>query len=37
METIDICAKVQLDKWVADMNRLFPNWPYFHITFTVSS
>nr|VFK46433.1 MAG: Transposase zinc-binding domain-containing protein [Candidatus Kentron sp. TC] len=29
-----ICAKVQVDKWVADMNR-FPNCPYFHITFTV--
>nr|VFK44365.1 MAG: Transposase zinc-binding domain-containing protein [Candidatus Kentron sp. TC]VFK60135.1 MAG: Transposase zinc-binding domain-containing protein [Candidatus Kentron sp. TC] len=31
-----ICAKVQVDKWVADMNR-FPNCPYFHITFTVPS
>lgn len=30
-----VCAKVQVDKWVADMNRLFPNCPYFHIIFTV--
>ena len=30
-------AKVQVDKWVADTNRLFPNCPYFHITFTVPS
>lgn len=30
-----VCAKVQIDKWVADMNRLFPNCPYFHVTFTV--
>ncbi|NOR24032.1 MAG: hypothetical protein GQ542_06485 [Desulforhopalus sp.] len=30
-----ICAKVQIDKWVTDMNRLFPNCSYFHITFTV--
>ena len=30
-----VCAKVQVDKWVADMNRLFPNCSYFHITFTV--
>jgi len=30
-----ICAKVQIDKWVADMNQLFPNCSYFHITFTV--
>lgn len=28
---------VQIDKWVADMNRLFPNCPYYHITFTVPS
>nr|VFK81264.1 MAG: Transposase zinc-binding domain-containing protein [Candidatus Kentron sp. SD] len=32
-----VCAKIQVDKWVADMNRLFPNCPYFHITFTVPS
>ena len=32
-----VCAKVQVDKWVADMNQLFPNCPYFHITFTVPS
>ena len=31
-------AKIQVDKRVADMNRLFPNCPYFlHITFTVPS
>ncbi len=30
-----VCAKVQIDKWVADMNRLFPDCPYFHVTFTV--
>ena len=30
-------ARVQVDKWVADMNRLFPNCPYFQITFTVPS
>jgi len=32
-----VCAKVQIDKWVAAMNRLFPNCPYYHITFTVPS
>ena len=32
-----VCAKVQIDRWVADMNRLFPNCSYFHITFTVPS
>ena len=32
-----ICAKVQIDKWVANMNQLFPNCSYFHITFTVPS
>ena len=32
-----ICAKVQVDNWVADMNRLFPNCSYFHVTFTVPS
>jgi hypothetical protein len=32
-----VCAKVQIDKWVSDMNRLFPNCPYYHITFTVPS
>lgn len=30
-----ICAKVQIDKWVTNMNQLFPNCSYFHITFTV--
>jgi len=30
-----VCAKVQIDKWVTHMNRLFPNCSYFHITFTV--
>jgi len=30
-----VCAKVQIDKWVTDMNRLFPNCSYFHITSTV--
>jgi hypothetical protein len=30
-----ICAKIQIDKWVTDMNQLFPNCSYFHITFTV--
>lgn len=32
-----ICAKVQIDQWVAGMNLLFPNCSYFHITFTVPS
>ncbi len=32
-----VCAKVQIDQLVADMNRLFPNCSYFHITFTVPS
>ena len=32
-----VCAKVQVDNWVADMNRLFPNCVYFHVTFTVPS
>ena len=32
-----ICAKVQIDKWVTNMNHLFPNCSYFHITFTVPS
>jgi len=32
-----VCAKVQIDKWVSDMNKLFPNCPYYHITFTVPS
>ena len=32
-----ICAKVQVDRWVAEMNRMFPNCPYYHITFTVPS
>lgn len=30
-----ICAKVHIDKWVANMNQLFPNCSYFHVTFTV--
>lgn len=32
-----VCAKIQSDKWVADINQSFPNCPYFHITFTVPS
>ena len=32
-----VCAKVQIDKWVSDIDRLFPNCPYFHIVFTVPS
>lgn len=32
-----VCAKVQVDRWVADMNQLFPNCSYFHVTFTVPS
>jgi hypothetical protein len=32
-----VCAKVQVDRWVADMNELFPNCSYFHVTFTVPS
>ena len=32
-----VCAKVQIDKWVTNMNQLFPNCSYFHITFTVPS
>jgi hypothetical protein len=32
-----VCAKVQVDKWVAGMNDLFPNCSYFHVTFTVPS
>ena len=32
-----VCAKVQADKWVEDMNLLFPNCSYFHVTFTVPS
>ena len=32
-----VCAKVQSDKWVSGMNNMFPNCPYFHITFTVPS
>jgi len=32
-----VCAKVQSDKWVADINHLFPNCSYFHATFTVPS
>lgn len=30
-------AKVQVDKLVTDMGHLFPNCPYFHVTFTVPS
>ena len=32
-----VCAKVQVDKWVANMDELFPNCTYFHVTFTVPS
>lgn len=32
-----VCAKTQIDKWVADMDHMFPNCSYFHITFTVPS
>ncbi len=32
-----VCAKVQVDKWVAGMNEMFPNCSYFHVTFTVLS
>ena len=32
-----VCAKVQIDKWVTNMNQLFPNCSYFHTTFTVPS
>lgn len=32
-----VCAKIQSDKWVADINHLFPNCSYFHATFTVPS
>ena len=32
-----VCAKVQIDNWVSDINRLFPNCSYFHVTFTVPS
>ncbi|MEO5334042.1 MAG: transposase zinc-binding domain-containing protein [Magnetococcus sp. YQC-5] len=32
-----VCAKVQVNNWVADMNRMFPNCNHFHITFTVPS
>ena len=32
-----VCAKVQSDKWVADINQSFPNCSYFHVTFTVPS
>jgi hypothetical protein len=32
-----VCAKVQIDRWVSDIDRLFPNCPYFHIVFTVPS
>ena len=32
-----VCAKVQVDKWVAGMNEMFPNCSYFHVTFTVPS
>jgi hypothetical protein len=30
-----VCAKVQIDKWVDNMNESFPNCSYFHVTFTV--
>ncbi|MBF0117112.1 MAG: transposase [Magnetococcales bacterium] len=32
-----VCAKVQVDRWVAGMNQMFPNCGHFHITFTVPS
>jgi len=32
-----VCAKIQVDKWVASMNERFPNSSYFHVTFTVPS
>ena len=32
-----VCAKVQVDNWVANMNNLFPNSSYYHVTFTVPS
>lgn len=32
-----VCGKVQSDKWVSKMNLMFPNCPYYHITFTVPS
>ena len=32
-----VCGKVQSDRWAAEMNRMFPNCPYYHITFTVPS
>ena len=30
-------AKVRNDQWVHDMQQQFPNYPYFHVTFTVPS
>ncbi|MBF0095775.1 MAG: transposase [Magnetococcales bacterium] len=32
-----VCAKVQSDNWVANVEQMFPNCNYFHITFTVPS
>jgi len=32
-----VCSKVQIDNWVAEMNNLFPNTTYFHVTFSVPS
>ncbi|MBF8274822.1 MAG: Transposase zinc-binding protein [Magnetococcales bacterium] len=32
-----VCAKVQVDNWVANVTQMFPNCNYFHITFTVPS
>ena len=32
-----VCAKIQSDKWVTDINQSFPNCPYLHVTFTVPS
>lgn len=32
-----VCAKVQIDKWVDNLNEQFPNCSYFHVTFTVPS
>ena len=31
------CAKVRNDQWGHDMQQQFPNYPYFHVTFTVPS
>ncbi len=31
------CSKVKNDQWVHNMQQQFPNYPYFHVTFTVPS